>query len=341
MVTGAAGFIGSNFVRRVLALDPDWYIVALDALTYAGNLGNLHGLEQSGRFEFVRGDIGRDNDVRPVFQGDIQAVVNFAAETHVDRSIHGGAEFVRTNVLGVQVLLELSREFGVQKYVQVSTDEVYGSLGPQGCFSEESSLAPNSPYSASKAGADLLVRAYQRTHGVPGVITRCSNNYGPYQFPEKVIPLFVTNLLEQRPVPLYGDGLNIRDWIHVQDHCDAIRRVLRAGRPGEIYNIGAGNELTNLALTRAILRELGCDEQMVRHVPDRKAHDRRYAVDARKIQRELGWAPQIDFADGLAETVRWYRQNEDWWRTVKSGEYRRFYEMHYGSDPEPGTCGLR
>jgi len=330
LVTGAAGFIGANFVRRALAAQPDWHIVAYDALTYAGNLENLAGLAESGRFEFVHGDICDAAAVRAACAAPLWALVNFAAESHVDRSIHGGAEFVRTNGLGTQVLLDAARQSGVDRYLQVSTDEVYGSLGPTGKFTETSPLAPNSPYSASKAGADLLVRAYHETHGLPALITRCSNNYGPYQFPEKVIPLFITNLLENQPVPLYGDGLNVRDWIHVWDHCDALRLVLERGTPGEVYNIGGDNELTNLTLTHTILRELGKDQSFIRPVKDRPAHDRRYAVDFTKLTTALGWRPQVPFASGIRETVRWYRENEAWWRAIKSGAYRQYYEKQYG-----------
>ncbi len=330
LVTGAAGFIGSNFVRRVLELRDDWHVVAFDVLTYAGNLANLAGLEETGRFEFVLGDICDETAVARVFESGLWSLVNFAAESHVDRSIHGSAEFVRTNVMGTQVLLEQSRLHGVQRFVQVSTDEVYGSLGTEGKFVETSPLAPNSPYSASKAAADLLARADFRTHSMPILVTRCSNNYGPYQFPEKVIPLFVTNLLEDRPVPLYGDGSNVRDWIHVRDHCDALICVLEGGHPGQVYNIGGDNELSNRQLTRAILRRLGRDESMIRWVKDRPGHDWRYAIDSGKIRRELGWRPQVGFERGLAETVRWYVENESWWRAVKSGEYRKYYEMQYG-----------
>jgi dTDP-glucose 4,6-dehydratase len=332
LVTGAAGFIGSNFVRRLREKRPEWQVVAFDALTYAGNLENLRGLDDSPQFEFVRGDICDSEAVRAVLDTQVGAVVNFAAETHVDRSIHGSADFIRTNVLGTQVLLEQSRLSEVRRYLQVSTDEVYGSLGPEGRFTEDSPLCPNSPYSASKAAADLLVRAYHRTYGLPAVVTRCSNNYGPYQFPEKVIPLFITNLLEERKVPLYGDGLNVRDWIHVQDHCDALLAVLERGQPGEVYNIGAGNEMTNLELTHALLRELRHDASMIHYVKDRLAHDRRYAVDTRKIQQALNWRPQIDFADGLRRTVQWYRENQAWWRAIKSGAYRTYYERQYGQD---------
>jgi len=330
LVTGAAGFIGSNFVRRVLERQTDWYVIGLDALTYAGNLANLEHLEDTGRFAFVRGDICDEQTVSGVWEQGLWGLINFAAESHVDRSIHGGAAFVRTNVVGVQVLLERSRLHGVERFVQVSTDEVYGSLGAEGRFSESSPLAPNSPYSASKAAADLLVRAYHHTHGVPAMITRCSNNYGPYQFPEKVIPLFVTNLLAGRQVPLYGDGSNVRDWIHVQDHCDALIRVLQDGQPGAIYNIGAANELSNLELTRAILRQLDQDESMIERVKDRPGHDWRYAIDAGKLRRELGWLPQVDFERGLAQTVQWYVDNRPWWQAVRSGEYRKYYQRQYG-----------
>lgn len=330
IVTGAAGFIGSNFVRRALEQKADWHIVAYDALTYAGNLDNLSGLEQTGRFEFVQGDICDENAVRSLFDQPVWAIINFAAESHVDRSIHGGAEFVRTNVMGTQVLLDQSRPADLHKFLQVSTDEVYGSLGPKGKFTEDSPLAPNSPYSASKASADLLVRAYHETCAVPGVVTRCSNNYGPYQFPEKMIPLFITNLLENQAVPLYGDGLNIRDWIHVWDHCDALMLVLERGRPGEIFNIGADNELTNIELTYALLRELGKDASMIRRVKDRPAHDRRYAIDSTRISTHLGWSPRMSFDTGLRDTVQWYIENEPWWRAIKSGEYQHYYERQYG-----------
>lgn len=305
---------------------------AFDALTYAGNLDNLAGLEEEPRFEFVRGDICDSDAVTAQMQrSDTWAVVNFAAESHVDRSIHGCSEFVRTNVQGTQVLLEACRQSGVPRFLQVSTDEVYGSLGPEGFFTERSPLAPNSPYSASKAGADLLVRSYFKTYGQPVLITRCSNNYGPYQFPEKVIPLFITNLLQGEKVPLYGDGLNVRDWIHVDDHSDALLAALERGRPGEVYNIGADNELTNLELTQRILAALGKDESMIRPVKDRLGHDRRYAIDSTKMRNELGWLPAVNFDEGLADTVRWYLENEGWWRAIKSGEYLTYYELQYGS----------
>lgn len=306
-------------------------VCAHDALTYAGNLDNLSGLEDEPRLEFVRGDICDSDTVTALLERtETWAVVNFAAESHVDRSIHGCAEFIRTNVQGTQVLLDACRQAGVARFLQVSTDEVYGSLGPDGLFTERSALAPNSPYSASKAAADLLVRSYFKTHGQPVLVTRCSNNYGPYQFPEKVIPLFITNLLQGEKVPLYGDGLNVRDWIHVADHCDALLAVLERGRPGEVYNIGADNELTNLELTHRILAALDKDETMIRPVKDRPGHDRRYAIDSAKMREELGWSPAVRFDDGLAETVRWYIENESWWRAIKSGEYLKYYELQYG-----------
>jgi len=331
LVTGAAGFIGSNFARRALRQHEDWQVCAFDALTYAGNLSNLEGLDDTGRFEFVRGDICDEGAANAVFESGLWAVVNFAAESHVDRSIHGAADFVRTNVLGTQVLLDLARRHEVPRFLQISTDEVYGSLGPEGKFTEDTPLAPNSPYSASKAGADMLARSYYETHGFPILITRCSNNYGPYQFPEKVIPLFVTNLLEGQTVPLYGDGMNIRDWIHVYDHCDALMAVLERGEPGRVYNIGGDHELTNLELTHRIIAELGKDESVIERVKDRLGHDRRYAIDGTRIKDELGWSPRIDFASGLTETVQWYRQNESWWRAIKTGEYLEYYKLQYGA----------
>jgi len=330
LVTGGCGFIGSNFVRLLLRERPDWDVVTLDLLTYAGNLENLGDVIDHPRHRFVRGNICDRGAVDRVLGGGVDVVVNFAAESHNDRAIHEPERFVQTNVLGTQVLLAAARAAGVSRFVQVSTDEVYGSLGPEGRFSEESPLAPNSPYSASKAGGDLLVRAYVRTFGFPGLITRCSNNYGPYQFPEKLIPLFVTNALDDQPLPLYGDGLNVRDWIHVEDHCAAVLAVAERGEPGEVYNIGAGNEVSNLEITRTILAELGKPESLIRFVADRPGHDRRYAIDAAKIRDTLGWEPRRAFADGLRETVRWYVEHRDWWQRVRSGEYRAFYRRHYG-----------
>lgn len=330
LVTGGCGFIGSNFVRYMLQQHEDVEIWNLDLLTYAGNPENLKDVEGDPRYHFVHGDIADRAVVDRVLAEGIDAVVNFAAESHVDRSIHDSTPFVRTNVLGTQVLLDASRKAGVKRYIQISTDEVYGSLGPTGYFTEETPLAPNSPYSASKAGADLLVRAFHHTFGFPGIITRCSNNYGPYQFPEKLIPLFISNALKDEPLPVYGDGLQVRDWIHVLDHCRAIDLVLQKGVPGEVYNIGGRCEKTNLEVTRAILRILNKPESLIRFVQDRPGHDRRYAIDCSKIERELGWRPQIDFEEGLRATVEWYQQHQDWVERVRSGEYRKYYELQYG-----------
>src|SRR5947209_17551895 len=312
LVTGGCGFIGSNFIRHVLAADPEVTVINFDCLTYAGNLQNLADVTGHPRYRFVRGDITDREAVHAALQGGVEAVINFAAESHVDRSIHDSGPFVRTNVLGTQILLDAARTAGVGRYVQVSTDEVYGSLGPTGAFTEETPLAPNSPYAASKAAADLLVRSYVHTFGLPAVITRCSNNYGPYQFPEKLIPLFISNLLRDQPVPVYGDGRNVRDWVHVRDHCAAVYRVWRDGRPGEVYNVGGRCERTNLELTHALLRATGKPASLIRFVADRPGHDRRYAIDCSKIERELGWRPQVGFEEGLRDTVDWYRSHRDW-----------------------------
>lgn len=329
LVTGGCGFIGSNFIRYLLDTDPDVSIINCDVLTYAGNLANLREIEGHPRYRFVRGDITDRDTVRRVMQG-VGAVINFAAESHVDRSIHDSGPFIRTNVLGTQILLDAARELQVPKYVQVSTDEVYGSLGDSGYFTEETPLAPNSPYSASKAAADMLVRSYVHTFHMPAVITRCSNNYGPYQFPEKIIPLFISNLLRDEAVPVYGDGLNVRDWIHVLDHCAAIDLVWRKGRTGEVYNVGGHCELTNLDLTYALLDAVGKPRSMIRYVKDRPGHDRRYAIDCSKIERELGWRPRIDFAQGLRGTVHWYRSHSEWIENIRNGDYRNYYERQYG-----------
>jgi dTDP-glucose 4,6-dehydratase len=320
LVTGGAGFIGSHYVRSLLGgaypayADAD--VVVLDLLTYAGTLTNLAPFTDDPRLRFVRGDIRDPGIVTEVMAGT-DVVVHFAAESHVDRSIAGAADFVSTNVVGTQVLLEAALERGVSRFVHVSTDEVYGSID-QGAWPETHPLEPNSPYSASKAGSDLLARSYHRTHGLPVCITRCSNNYGPHQFPEKVIPLFVTNLLDGRKVPLYGDGLNVRDWLHVDDHCRGIQLVAEKGRDGEVYNIGGGTELTNKELTMRLLAAVGADESMIEPVADRKGHDRRYCVDWSKIADELGYAPRVSFEQGLADTVRWYTDNRSWWEPLKS-----------------------
>ncbi len=330
LVTGAAGFIGSNFVRMIRAERPLAQMAALDALTYAGNLENLAGCLEDGRCRFVRANICDADALKPLFEEGIEGIINFAAESHVDRSILGAQEFVRTNVLGVQVLLDLARTYRVPRFLQVSTDEVYGSLGATGRFREDSPLAPSSPYSASKAAADLLIESYQHTFGLPTLITRCSNNYGPYQFPEKFIPLFITNLLEGKSVPLYGDGLNVRDWIHVLDHCAAILAVFERGKPGTVYNIGGDYELSNIEVARKILAHVGRDESAIEFVKDRPGHDRRYAMDASRLQGELGWQPRIPFDRGLAETIDWYAKHDDWWRRIKTGEYLTYYEKQYG-----------
>lgn len=338
LVTGGAGFIGANFVRRLLARGED-RVVNLDLLTYAGNLANLAGLETHPRYRFVRGDVGDRGLVDSLLAAErVGAIVNFAAESHVDRSLEAPRTFLETNVLGTQTLLEAARAAGVGRFVQVSTDEVYGSLGAEGRFTEASPLAPNSPYAASKAAADLVCRAYHRTFGLPVMVTRCSNNYGPYQFPEKLIPLMIANALEDRPLPVYGDGLNVRDWLHVEDHCAAVELVLRKGRPGEVYNVGGENEWPNLEIVKLLLRLLGKPESLIRFVPDRPGHDRRYAIDAGKLRRELGWAPAVPFADGIAATVAWYREHRSWWEQIRSGAYREYYDRMYGAGGRYGAA---
>jgi dTDP-glucose 4,6-dehydratase len=329
LVTGGAGFIGSNFVRLMLELHPGYEIYNFDKLTYAGNIENLAGLEGEKRHHLVQGDICDPETVTDILKRGIDAVVNFAAESHVDRSIRDAAEFVHTNIQGTQNLMDASRRHRVLRFVQISTDEVYGSLGSTGYFTETTPLAPNSPYAASKAAADLLVRSYHRTYGFPAVITRCSNNYGPYQFPEKLIPLLITNAIANRPLPIYGDGLNVRDWIHVRDHCSGINRVLRQGRIGEIYNIGAHQEKTNLEIVRLILRALGKSEDLITFVQDRPGHDRRYAIDPAKINSELGWKPEIPFALGMQETIDWYRSNSSWVEHIRTGEYLNYIKTMY------------
>ncbi len=335
LVTGGAGFIGSNFVRYQIANDQSVEVTTLDALTYAGNLANLEPVRSAARHRFVHGDVTDREAVFRLLERGVDAIVHFAAESHVDRSIEDSAVFLRTNVLGTQVLLEGARRFGVKRFLHISTDEVYGSLGPEGRFTEESPLCPSSPYAASKAAADLLVLSYVRTYGIDALITRCSNNFGPYQFPEKVIPLFVTSAFADEPLPLYGDGSNVRDWIYVEDHCAALDVVLRKGRGGEVYNVSANNERANRDLTREILRRMGKAETLIRPVADRPGHDFRYALDASKLRRETGWAPAHSFEESLDATIEWYRAHEAWWRAVKSGEYRRFYDLWYGSRLEP------
>ncbi len=322
LVTGGAGFIGSNFVRFLRTERPDWRIVNYDALKYAGNLANLADLADDGKYTFVHGDI-RDRKAMTAALRGCDAVVHFAAESHVDRSIHDSGPFISTNVVGTQVLLDACRDVGcVKRFVHIGTDEVYGSLPLDRSdlrFTEGSPIQPGSPYAASKAAADLLALAYQKTYAMPITVTRCSNNFGPYQYPEKVIPLFVTNLFDGKKVPLYGDGLNVRDWLHVTDHCDALLRILEEGRPGQVYNIGGNNERSNLELTRTILALAGYGEDMIELVADRPGHDRRYAIDASKLRDELGWLPTRSAWPGaLAETIAWYKANEDWWRPLKS-----------------------
>ncbi|MFS0785758.1 dTDP-glucose 4,6-dehydratase [Shouchella sp. 1P09AA] len=322
VVTGGAGFIGSAFVRLLCKEHPEDTIIVFDKLTYAGNVNNLRRVQSS--IEFVQGDICSGADLENLFlKYDVHAVVHFAAESHVDRSIINPGAFVQTNVYGTQMLLHAAKKADVEKYVQVSTDEVYGSLGETGLFTEQSPLEPNSPYSASKAGADLLARAYYETYGMNINITRCSNNYGPYHFPEKLIPLMVTNALQNKSLPIYGDGKQIRDWLHVDDHCRGINLVLRTGQPGEVYNIGGRNERTNEEIVRRIVQTLGVSEELITHVEDRLGHDFRYAIDATKIERELGWKAMYTFNEGLAETIDWYIQNKEWWQDVLSGTYRR------------------
>jgi dTDP-glucose 4,6-dehydratase len=328
LVTGGVGFIGSNFIRYIRQEHPDWEITNLDKLTYAGNLENLRDMEDQPGYHFVKGNIADRKLVDNLLSQGFDIIVNFAAESHVDRSILNASPFIETNVKGTQVLLEGAKKHGIQRSIQVSTDEVYGSID-SGRFTEESPLSPNSPYSASKAAADLLCRAYFKTHHLPVIITRCTNNFGPYQFPEKLIPLAITNALEDKPVPVYGDGLNIRDWIFVSDHCRALDAVIQEGQPGEIYNIGSGNEKTNLDLIHKLLELLDKPQSLIQFVTDRPAHDRRYALDCTRIATELGWKPAYSFEKALSATVDWYLRNESWWRSIKSGEYPKYYRKMY------------
>ena len=334
LVTGGAGFIGSNFIQMLVEDRPDWRIVNLDVLTYAGNLENLTAVEGHPGYTFVHGDITVPGDVERAFAacGDDQhvSVIHFAAESHVDRSIQGGLPFVHANVDGTQVLLDAARARQTERFVHVSTDEVYGSLGKTGLFTEETPLAPNSPYSASKAGSDLLVRAAFQTHGFPVLTTRCSNNYGPYQFPEKLIPLMIANAREDKPLPVYGDGMQIRDWLFVRDHCEAILAVLETGQPGEVYNIGGHNEFPNIEIVKRILSALDKPDSLIRYVEDRLGHDRRYAIDAGKIERELGWRPRYTFEQALPQTIEWYLSQDEWLQRVRTGAYREYYERQYG-----------
>ena len=321
LVTGGAGFIGSNFIHYMLGKYSDYKIINFDALTYAGNLDNLKSVENNGNYVFVKGNIANKEDVAKVMQS-VDVVVHFAAESHVDRSITGPEIFTTTNVLGTQILLDYAKVNNVKKFVHVSTDEVYGSLGQTGYFTESTPLASNSPYSASKAGSDLVARAYYETYGFPVVITRCSNNYGPYQFPEKLIPLMISNAQEDKSLPVYGDGMNVRDWLYVEDHCSAIDTVLHKGKTGEVYNIGGNNEWHNIDIVKLVLKELGKPESLISFVEDRLGHDRRYAINASKIKNELGWEPSIQFPEGIKKTIQWYVDNKQWLTRVKTGEYK-------------------
>lgn len=332
LVTGGAGFIGSNFILHYLKKTPGDKVVNFDVLTYAGNLENLKAVEDDERYTFVKGDIADQEEVaRAISEHGIDRIVNFAAESHVDRSILDPLVFIRTNVLGTQVLIDCARSAGITKFVHVSTDEVYGSLGPDDpAFTEKTPLDPSSPYSASKTGSDLLVQAACRTFDFAGVITRCSNNYGPYQFPEKLIPLIISNALEGRKLPVYGDGLNVRDWIHVEDHCEGVRVVLEQGVVGQVYNLGGSSELNNLEVIKTILKLLGKSESLIEFVKDRPGHDRRYAMDISFVREKLGWVPTRTFKEGLAETVEWYVANREWWSRVRDGVYRDYYRSQYG-----------
>ncbi len=331
LVTGGAGFIGSNFIHHLLGSDPDAQVVNFDLLTYAGNLESLRALEKNPRYRFVKGDIAEPADLEPVLADTrFDAIAHFAAESHVDRSLHLGVEaFIRTNILGTQRLLDFARQYKVPRFMHVSTDEVYGSLGRQGQFTENSPIQPNNPYAATKAAADFLVRAAVNSHKLNAVTTRCSNNYGPYQFPEKLIPLMIANALEDKPLPVYGDGLQVRDWIYVADHCRGVDLVMRRGQTGAVYNLGGLHDVPNLEVVQQILALLGKPASLIKHVPDRPGHDRRYAMDTAKIRAELGWEPQYDFRGGLKRTVEWYLANRDWWERIRSGAYREYYDKIY------------
>lgn len=333
IVTGGAGFIGSNFIFYMLKAHPDYRLVCLDKLTYAGNLSTLEAVLKRDNFRFVRADICDREAVDKLFEEEKpDMVVNFAAESHVDRSIENPGIFLETNIIGTEVLMDACRKYGIQRYHQVSTDEVYGDLPldrPDLFFTEETPLHTSSPYSSSKAGADLLVMAYYRTYGLPVTVSRCSNNYGPYHFPEKLIPLMIVNALADKPLPVYGEGLNVRDWLYVEDHCRAIDLIIHKGKPGEVYNVGGHNEKQNIEIVKIICRELGRPESLITHVADRKGHDMRYAIDPAKIHRELGWLPETRFEDGIKKTIRWYLDNKKWWQDIISGEYQAYYDRMY------------
>ena len=330
LVTGGAGFIGSNFINHVLAARDDFNIINLDKLTYAGNLENLKPVEGKKNYHFVKGDITNSELIDYIFtKYSVKYVINFAAESHVDRSILGSEVFYRTNVIGTNVLLEAAKRYNVEKFVQISTDEVYGSLGSTGLFTEVTPLSPNSPYSSSKAAADMMALAFHHTYGLPVVVTRCSNNYGPLQFPEKLIPLMIINALNNKKLPVYGDGLNVRDWIYVNDHNMAIVSVFDKGKAGEVYNIGASREMKNIDIVKLILNKLGKSEELIEYVKDRPGHDRRYAIDSTKIQSELGWKPSFEFEDAISNTIDWYLSNKNWWERIISGEYQTYYKNLY------------
>ena len=334
IVTGGAGFIGSNFVFHMLKAHPDYRIICLDKLTYAGNLSTLEPVMDNPNFRFVKADICDKEAVDKLFEEEKpDIVVNFAAESHVDRSIENPQVFLETNILGTSVLMDASRKYGVKRYHQVSTDEVYGDLPldrPDLFFTEQTPIHTSSPYSSSKAGADLLVLAYYRTYGLPVTISRCSNNYGPYHFPEKLIPLMIIRALHDESLPVYGDGLNVRDWLYVEDHCKAIDLIIHNGKVGEVYNVGGHNEMANIDIVKLILKELGKSEDLITYVTDRAGHDRRYAIDPTKIHNDLGWLPETKFADGIVKTIRWYLDNESWWQPIISGEYQNYYQKMYG-----------
>lgn len=330
LVTGGAGFIGSNFINYILDKRDDYNIINLDKLTYAGNLENLIPSEKKKNYHFIKGDITNFELVHYIFEKyKIKYVIHFAAESHVDRSILGSEIFYRTNVMGTNVLLEVARKFEVERFLQISTDEVYGSLGREGLFTEETPLSPNSPYSSSKAASDMMVMAFYHTYGMPVLITRCSNNYGPYQFPEKLIPLMILNSINNKKLPVYGDGLYVRDWIYVIDHNKAVELVFEKGKVGEVYNIGASNEMPNIKIIKLILSHLKKSEELIQYVKDRPGHDRRYAIDSSKIQSELGWTPSFTFENAITDTIDWYLKNENWWKRIISGEYQKYYEMQY------------
>jgi len=329
IVTGGAGFIGSHFIRHILNKYPDYQIINLDKLTYSGNIDNLRDVEHNSRYKFIKGDICDENLVNKIsLEEKPDTIVNFAAESHVDRSISAPHPFIKTNILGTYVLLEAAKKYKFKKFLQISTDEIYGSI-ERGSFKESDAPTPSSPYSASKAAADMLVSSYFKTHNLSGNIVRCSNNFGPYQYPEKLIPLFITNLLENKKIPLYGDGLYVRQWLYVLDCCDAVDLILHNGKTGEIYNVGGEDEKTNLEISRFILKEIGKGEEYIEYVKDRPCHDRRYSLDCSKIKRTLGWQPNFNFEKVFRDTILWYQKNQWWWRKIKSGEYLRWYKKQY------------